>query len=169
MFNVSVIGGSNPDSYHYDIAYRTGYLLAKEGAVILCGGLTGVMEAVAKGAKEAGGISVGILPGFTTVNGNEYLTVKIPTGIGYARNFLVIRGGEVVIAIDGAAGTMSELYFALSSMRTVLALGEVHHLDVGHENGNYIECKTPEEAVALAKIHAKKFRDHHISEEPAEQ
>ena len=169
MFNVSVIGGSSPDNYHYDLAFRTGYLLAKEGAVIICGGLTGVMEAVAKGAKEAGGISVGILPGFTTDTGNDYLTVKIPTGIGFARNFLVIRGGEVVIAIDGAAGTMSELYFALSSMRTVLALGKVHHLEVGHENGSYIECKTPEEAVAAAKIHAQKFRELQVYNEASEQ
>ena len=77
------------------------------------------MEAVAKGAGEEGGISVGLLPGETVKQGNDFLTIKIPTGIGFARNFLVIRGGEVVIAIDGASGTMSELYLALSSGRIV--------------------------------------------------
>ncbi|MFG1415617.1 MAG: TIGR00725 family protein [Thermoplasmataceae archaeon] len=164
MFNVSVIGGSHPDRKHYEMAYETGKLLAREKAIVICGGLTGVMEAVAKGAGEEGGISVGLLPGETVKQGNDFLTIKIPTGIGFARNFLVIRGGEVVIAIDGASGTMSELYFALSSGRTVLALGDVVYENVGHQNGHFIRCAEPEEAVAKAKKYAAEFRKNFVSE-----
>ncbi len=164
MFNVSVIGGSHSDQKHYDLAYETGKLLAREKAIVVCGGLTGVMEAIAKGVKEGGGISVGLLPGETVKQGNDFLTVKIPTGIGFARNFLVIRGGEVVIAIDGASGTMSEMYFALSSGRTVLALGDVIYENAGHQNGHFIRCSDPEEAVAKAKKHAAEFRKNFVSE-----
>ena len=122
------------------------------------------MEAVAKGAGEEGGISVGLLPGETLKQGNDFLTIKIPTGIGFARNFLVIRGGEVVIAIDGASGTMSELYFALSSGRTVLALGDVVYENVGHQNGHFIRCAKPEEAVEKAHKYAAEFRKNFVSE-----
>ncbi len=159
VFNVSVIGGSKPDKFHYDLAYRTGKLLAGIGAVTICGGLTGVMEAVAKGVQEGGGVSVGILPGESTADGNKYLTASIPTGIGFARNFIVVRGGEIVIAIDGAAGTLSELYFALSTGRSVLALGDVSYIDVGHSFGNMIKCASPEEAVALIPEQVAIFRE----------
>ncbi|EQD44552.1 Rossmann fold nucleotide-binding protein, partial [mine drainage metagenome] len=91
-------------------------------------------------------------------------TIKIPTGIGFARNFLVIRGGEVVIAIDGASGTMSEMYFALSSGRTVLALGDVIYNNAGHQNGHFIRCTDPEDAVRQAKEYAAKFRKNFVSE-----
>lgn len=158
VFNVSVIGGSRPDKLHYDLAYRTGKLLAGMGAVTICGGLSGVMEAVAKGVQEGGGVSIGILPGESTLDGNEYLTAKIPTGIGFARNFLVVRAGEVVIAIDGATGTLSELYFALSSGRSVLALGDVPYIEVEHSFGNMIQCASPEDAIARIPEEIEIFR-----------
>lgn len=164
MFNVSVIGGSQADDKHYELAYRTGKLLAREKAIVVCGGLTGVMEAVAKGVRDGGGVSVGLLPGETGKQGNDFLTVKIPTGMGFARNFLVIRGGEVVIAIDGASGTMSEMYFALSSGRTVLALGDVIYTNAGHQNGHFIRCNDPEDAVMKAKEYAARFRENFTSE-----
>lgn len=158
MFNVSVIGGSQPDDFHYDLAYKTGKLLAGIGAVTICGGLSGVMEAVSKGVKESGGISIGILPGESTLDGNQYLTAKIPTGMGFARNFMVVRAGEVVVAIDGATGTMSELYFALSTGRSVLALGNVPYIEVEHSFGSMINCESPEEAVKMIPEQIEIFR-----------
>ena len=158
MLNVSVIGGSHPDDVHYELAYRTGKLLAGIGAVTFCGGLTGVMEAVAKGVSEGKGICVGLLPGDSIDEGNRYLSVKIPTGIGFARNFLVVRAGEVVVAIDGASGTMSELYFALSTGRNVLALGNVPFLEADHAFGRFVRCESPEEVVKLIPSQIEEFR-----------
>ncbi len=158
MYNISVVGGSSADEEHYDLAYSAGKKLAEKGAVVICGGLTGIMEAVAKGVKDNGGISVGILPGEKISDANPYITVAIPTGIGFARNFLVVRGGEAVIAIDGASGTMSELYFALSSGRSVIGLGKVAYLEAGNHSGKYIHASSPSEAVETALAEASAFR-----------
>ena len=91
------------------MAYEVGRELARRGAVVVCGGLTGVMEAVCRGAKEAGGTTVGILPGHDPAEANPYVDIPLPTGMGYARNAIVAKAGLAVIAIEGAYGTLSEM------------------------------------------------------------
>ncbi len=150
MVNVSVIGGSEVSESICKTAYDLGRLLAKEGVTVICGGLLGVMECVSKGVKEEKGIVVGILPGSDPKEGNKYLTVSIPTGIGYARNFLVVRAGEVVIAIDGSTGTLSEASFALAEGKTVVAIGGVDITPRKEKEGKFYRAASPEEAVEIA-------------------
>lgn len=158
MFNIAVIGGSSVTDYYCNVAYEVGKLLAERGATVFCGGLSGVMECVAKGVKEKGGVIVGFLPGTSMMHGNEYLTVKIPTGIGYARNFLIIRASEVVIAIDGSSGTLSEASFAVTEGRSVVSIGD---LELNHRKEKYgilYKVGTPTEAVDKAFEEAEKYR-----------
>ncbi|MCK5287636.1 MAG: TIGR00725 family protein [Candidatus Omnitrophica bacterium] len=120
--NVAVIGGSNCTKKNYNIAKELGCLIALEGWTLICGGGFGVMEAACKGAKEKGGLTVGILPSYKGEDANSYLDVQIPTGLGYARNILVVRSAEIVIAIDGKEGTLSEIAFALNEKKYVIGI-----------------------------------------------
>jgi uncharacterized protein (TIGR00725 family) len=103
-------------------AEEVGRLLAEGGAVMVCGGLGGVMDAAARGARAAGGTAVGILPGTTRAEASEHLTVSVPTGMGEARNALVVRAADVVIAIAGEFGTLSEIALALKLGKPVVGL-----------------------------------------------
>jgi len=109
---ISVIGASEPDEDQYNVAYELGKFLAKKNYVIVCGGRTGVMEAVCKGAKEVGGLTVGILPTLDESSANPYVDIRIPTGLGWLRNPLVVLASDKVIAIGGAYGTLSEISYA---------------------------------------------------------
>lgn len=150
QLQIGVIGGSNSDERHLKAAYQVGTLLSRSGAVVICGGLTGVMESVAAGVEAAGGICIGILPGTSPSEGNSHLTVGLPTGIGYARNFLIIRAADCLIAIDGSNGTISEAAFALAEGKTVVSL-DSFRLERGKDSeGDFIPASTPEEAVAIA-------------------
>jgi uncharacterized protein (TIGR00725 family) len=120
---VAVIGGSDADADERAKAREVGRLLGGAGAIVVCGGRGGVMEAVCQGAREAGGLTVGILPGKDAADGNAYLSLALPTGLGEARNALVVLAGEVVIAIGGGSGTLSEIGLALQAGRRVLGLG----------------------------------------------
>ncbi len=150
MLNLSVIGGSEIGLEMCEIATEVGRLLAKAGATVYCGGLTGVMECVAKGVREENGLVIGILPGNSPEEGNRYLSAAIPTGIGYARNFLVVRAGKVVIAIDGSVGTISEASFALNERKYVIALGSMDFTPKNSNEDKFIRVKTPKEAVDTA-------------------
>lgn len=119
---VSVIGGSTVTDEEYALAERVGRELAKRGHTVVCGGLTGAMEAVAKGASEAGGETIGILPGEDRAEANEYVDVAVATGIGDARNALVALNGDAAIAIDGGYGTLSEIALALNEGHPVAGL-----------------------------------------------
>lgn len=112
MFRIGVIGGSEINNRIYRIAYEVGKEIAKNGCIVVCGGLGGVMEAVSKGAKENGGFTIGILPGTQIEDANPYIDLPIPTGISYARNMIVILNSDVIIAIDGKFGTLSEISYA---------------------------------------------------------
>lgn len=112
MFRIGVIGGSEINNRIYRIAYDVGKEIAKNGCIVVCGGLGGVMEAVSKGAKENGGFTIGILPGTQIEDANPYIDLPIPTGISYARNMIVILNSDVIIAIDGKFGTLSEISYA---------------------------------------------------------
>jgi uncharacterized protein (TIGR00725 family) len=97
--------------------------LGSRGVVLVCGGLGGVMEAACRGAKEAGGTTVGILPGGDRSAANAFVDVAVPTGLGEARNALVVRAGDALIAIGGGYGTLSEVAFALKAGKRVVGIG----------------------------------------------
>jgi len=119
---ISVIGASKCGKDLYKLAYDVGREIAKRKAILICGGLGGVMDASAKGAKEVGGMTVGILPGDTRIGASKYLNVSLPTGMGEARNVLVIKAADVVIAIGGEYGTLSEIAHALKMNIPVIGL-----------------------------------------------
>lgn len=121
-YTIGVIGASTSNGNvlsqtALDFAYETGWLIAQKGAVLLCGGMSGVMEAACKGASEAGGITVGLLPGTDKSEANPYVDIALPTGVGLARNVLTVRASDVVIMISGGLGTLNELTIALNEHR----------------------------------------------------
>lgn len=120
--NVGIVGGHRCSRNIAAIAEELGYLIARQGWVLICGGGGGVMEAACRGVREAGGLSIGILPSSHGQEANAYLDIKIPTGLGYARNFLVVRASHVIIAVDGEYGTLSEIAFALCEGKRVLGI-----------------------------------------------
>ena len=142
--NVAVIGGYSCSKKIYAAAKELGSLIAKEDWTLICGGLSGVMEAACLGAKKEGGLTVGILPGISTREANKYVDVRIPTGLGYARNILVVRSSEVIIAIDGKYGTLSEIAFALSEGKAVIGIGTWNIKGI-------IKVKTPKAAIKKVK------------------
>ena len=105
------------------VAEETGRLLAEAGAIVVTGGRTGVMEAASKGAREAGGLTLGILPGGNRSEANPYVQVAVPTGMGEARNALVVRAADGVIAIGGEWGTLSEIALARKGGKPVVGIG----------------------------------------------
>jgi len=119
---ISVIGGHKADKKSAALAHQVGKLVAECGAILICGGLGGVMEHAACGAKKAGGTTVGILPGADKNDANPYIDIPIPTGLGYTRNTLVAGCPDIVIALPGKEGTLSEIGFALSSKKPVFSL-----------------------------------------------
>ena len=119
---VGVIGGSTCTEDIEKSAIEVGRHIAEKGGILVCGGLGGVMKASAKGAKEAGGITIGILPSANSDDANQYIDIAIPTGIGYARNVIIINIADVVIAIDGKYGTLSEIAFCLQFGVPVISL-----------------------------------------------
>lgn len=142
--NVSVIGGSSCSEKVYKLAYVTGKLVAIQGWTLITGGYGGVMEAASKGAFQEKGITVGILSSGDTRGANPYLTVKLPTGLGYARNILVARMSDVLIAIDGKYGTLSEISFALNENKTVFGISTWDIKGIK-------KVRTPQEAIESIK------------------
>jgi uncharacterized protein (TIGR00725 family) len=121
---VVVIGpsGCEPDSEAAGLAEEVGRRLAEAGVALVCGGLTGAMEAACRGAREADGVAIGIVPGDSVSEANPFCTHVVATGIGHARNLAVVASGSVVIAIGGEWGTLSEIGFARAIGRPVVAL-----------------------------------------------
>ncbi len=105
------------------MAEEVGRLLARRGAVVVCGGLGGVMEAACRGARGEGGTTIGILPGLDRGAANPHVSVAVPTGLGEARNALVVRAADTLIAVGGAYGTLSEIALALKAGKPVVGLG----------------------------------------------
>ena len=119
---VAVIGGSQVGPEVAALAREVGREVARKGAVMLCGGLGGVMAAAAQGASEAGGVSLGILPDADRSRANPYLTYSLATNLGHARNILIAHSADAVIAVDGDYGTISEAAIALKLGKPVVAL-----------------------------------------------
>lgn len=146
---VAVIGAGNGSAAEHAAAEEVGRLLADAGAILVCGGLTGVMEAASRGAAARGGTTVGILPGETREGANPYLTVAIATGLGETRNALVVRAADVVIAVGGEFGTLGEIGLALRMDKRVIGLG-TWNLDRTGRPDPLIRAASPAEAVTSA-------------------
>lgn len=143
---ISVIGGGIVTDEEYDIAYRLGGRIGSRGHTVVCGGKQGVMEAVCKGATEAEGQTIGILPGTDIAEANPYVSVPLTTGLGNARNVLVVLNGDGVIAVDGAYGTLSEIAHALDMGKPVVGIRTydidgVYPTESPIEAVDYLECR----------------------------
>ncbi len=121
---VSVIGSGEYDLEISNQAIKLGQLLARQGLIIVCGGLGGVMEAVCKGALSEKGQTIGILPGHDISQANPYVSYPIATGLGHIRNYLVILNGDVIVALPGGYGTLSEIALAKKTGKKVIVLGQ---------------------------------------------
>ena len=119
---IAVIGGSKCSNEDAMLAEEVGVELAKRDVALVCGGLAGVMEAACKGAISENGLTIGILPGDDSGTANEYVRIPIVTGLGYARNSIVVRSAQAVIAIDGEYGTLSEIAYAVQYGIPVIGL-----------------------------------------------
>lgn len=146
---VAVVGGSECSPTESALASAVGRLLATEGVVLLCGGLGGVMEACARGAKDAHGLTVGILPGNRAADANHYIDVPLATGMGEMRNALLVRAAQAVIAIGGGWGTLSEIALARRIGTPVVGLGDAFAATL-----DLPRVATPVEAVRWALEHA---------------
>jgi len=148
---VGVIGSSVADPEIVRIAEEVGEEIARRGAAVVCGGLTGVMEAVCRGARKEGGLTIGIIPSDNKADANQYIQIPIVTGMGMGRNVMLVKTADVVIAVGGEYGTLSEIAHALKLGKTVIGL-RTWKLERAHTKPitNLIEVDTAKEAVDLA-------------------
>lgn len=147
---VSIIGSSQATPEELKLAEEVGEGLARQGAIIVCGGLGGVMEAACKGAQSAGGITIGILPGDSPEQANPYVVIPLATGIGYVRNIIVATVSRAVIAIGGSYGTLSEIAYALQAGRPVIGLNTWSLSRNNASDRSIISASNAAEAVGMA-------------------
>ena len=147
---VAVIGGSEVSAEIAALAEEVGREIARRGVTLLCGGMGGVMAAACKGAGEAGGLTIGILPGDNRREANPYVQIPIVSGVGYARNVAVVKSAQAVIAIDGSYGTLTEIGYALQSGIPVIGLKTWSLSIDGKADKNIILAENPKEAVDKA-------------------
>ncbi len=141
---IGVFGGSQASPEDYRAAEQVGQGIARRGGIVVCGGLSGIMEAVCKGAAQQGGLTVGILPGESPREANPFVTIPVATGMGVGRNIVIVRTAQACIAINGRYGTLSEIAYALQLGKPVIVLNPWLQLP-GTE-----QARTPEEAVEKA-------------------
>ena len=142
---VSVAGSADAPENELVFAYRLGFLLGSSGHVVACGGGAGVMEEVCRGAREAGGLTIGILPGTEASEGGRWLDIALPSGLGLGRNRVVALAGFCLVAVGGGNGTLSEIAHALQSGRPVCCYGRWEGIPGVSRAG------TPEEAYAFVE------------------
>ncbi len=147
---IAVIGGEQPSPEAAKLAEEIGRELARQGAILVCGGLGGVMEAACRGASSEGGITIGILPGDSPSAANPYVQIPIVTGIGYARNIIVVRTAQAVIAVDGSYGTLSEIAHARQLNIPVIGLNTWTLSKDNQQDDSIIRAQDPAEAVKKA-------------------
>lgn len=147
---IAVIGGGDVPPQVAKLAEEVGREIARQGAILVCGGLGGVMEAACKGASSEGGLTIGILPGEDRQAANLYVQIPIVTGFGYARNVAVVKTAQAVIAIDGSHGTLSEIGHALQSGIPVIGLNTWSLSIEGRAEDAIIPASNPKEAVTRA-------------------
>jgi uncharacterized protein (TIGR00725 family) len=152
-----VIGpGDGVSAEELEAAEEVGRLLAEGGAILVCGGLGGVMEAACRGARSAGGLTLGILPGRDRREANRYVEVAVATGLGEARNALVVRSADAVVAVGGAYGTLSEIALALKGGTPVVGLGTWELARGGVADTGVIRADSAAEAARTALDLARK-------------
>jgi len=144
VIQIGVIGGHRATRRQEAWAERLGAFIAKLPAILVCGGLGGIMAAAAKGAKKAGGLTVGILPGDDKTSANPHISLAIPTGIGLARNIMIVRSADMIFAIGGGPGTLSEIAYAMQLEVPVIGIDT---WDVGRW---ILKAATPAEAESIA-------------------
>jgi uncharacterized protein (TIGR00725 family) len=147
---IAVIGGSQCSKKEAQLAEEVGRELARRGAILVCGGLGGIMKAVCKGAGSAGGTTIGILPGDSPQTANPYVQIPIVTGLGEARNVIVVKSAQAVIAIGGGYGTLSEISHALRNGVPVIGLNTWSLARNGRQDKSIIPAQSPIEAVDKA-------------------
>ena len=149
---IGIIGGAEATENVCALAHETGEFIAKNSAVLVCGGLGGVMEAAAKGATQNGGTVIGILPTLDPATANPYVTYAIPTGLGMGRNMIVVSSSDVLIAFPGSYGTLSEIACALNLGKTVVYLPGTWELGKAGmvDAALFKEAATPRQAVGVA-------------------
>jgi len=160
---IGVIGDSSCSPEEAKLAETVGELLAQRGAIIVCGGLGGVMEAVCRGAKSKGGLTVGILPGQDSGMANPWVDIPVVTGLGEARNVAVVKSAQAVIAIGGRYGTLSEIAYALKSNIPVIGLNTWLLSRNGQEDDSIIRVQSAAEAVDKAISLAKRRKNYEIA------
>ena len=144
---IGVIGGQFCSGEEERLAYEVGTRLAKRGAIIICGGLGGVMESACRGAKEEGGTTIGVLPGPFRGDANPFVDYALATDMGQARNAIIVRTADAVIAVGGEYGTLSEIAMALKMGKKVVALSSWEIASKGVSDDKIIRSTDPEEAV----------------------
>jgi len=137
---IGVIGAGACPAPTYELARKLGFEIGKRGWALVCGGLKGVMEGAARGCVEAGGITVGILPGLDRRSANPYINIAVPTGLGDGRNLLIIRSSDVVVAVSGGYGTLSEIALALKADKPVIGLETWKDIPGVHYAEDYLEA-----------------------------
>ena len=143
---IAVVGSGINDGTYEDIACKVGGAIARAGAVLVCGGLGGVMEGACRGAREEGGTTLGILPGDSSDDANRFVDIVVVTGMGHARNVLVVKSADSVIALPGGPGTLSEVALALKMGKRVIGLGAWGEIE------GVKSASSPEEAVDFCNI-----------------
>lgn len=151
---IAVIGGGQCSDEEYRLARAVGEELAVRGAVVICGGLGGVMEAVCRGARDKGGLTIGILPRDSRRDANPYVEVPIVTGMGSARNLAVVKSAQAVIAIGGQYGTLSEIAHARQAGLPVIGLKTWTVCKDGVRDDSIVVADSPRDAVAKALTRA---------------
>ncbi len=153
---IAVIGDFSCSMEEAELAETVGEQLAERGATVICGGLGGVMEAVCRGAKSKGGLTIGVLPGEDASMANQYIDIPIVTGVGYARNMAVVKSAQAAIAIGGNYGTLSEIAYALKKGIPVIGLNTWSLSRNGQESDPIIRVRNAVEAVDRAMAAVKK-------------
>lgn len=139
MIKIGIIGAGECSAEVYKTAEKIGKMVALRGDVLICGGLGGIMEAASKGAKSAGGTTIGILPGFNSEDANPFIDIPIVTGLSHARNFIIVRSSDVLISVAGGYGTLSEIAIALKLKKPVIGIcswniiKDIHHVQSPEE------------------------------------
>lgn len=141
---IAVIGGRKADQKELDTAYNVGKIIAEDGNILICGGRMGIMEAAAKGAFDAGGLTIGVLPGMDDSDANPYIKIALPTGVGLSRNSIIACSCDGAIAVGGEFGTLSEIAYCKQFTRPVCSLNswnikDVHQVGSAEEALNFIK------------------------------
>jgi len=157
--HVAVVGSGAAGEEELELATRVGSALAEGGAVVVCGGLGGVMAAAAAGAGRSGGTSIGIVPGPDRRQANQFVDVALATGMGEGRNMLVVRNADALVAVGGEFGTLSEVALALQAGIPVVGLGTWELSKGGRPVEAVLVAATPEEAAAMALREAGRRSD----------